>query len=144
MRRILGNDKSLHCDHCEFDTRSKTLLTRHVEQHHGENEDSQEERDATLPTMRSRLNCTHCEYKTTSDYVLKRHTEVHHKETKAVTCATCEERFKTNKELKKHMNDQHAEVTQTQPGRKPSSRIACDLCGQRFNKRDTEVFTTTI
>ena len=129
MRRILGN-KSLHCDHCEFETRSKTLLTRHIEQHHSEKVDSQDEKRKI-----SRINCTLCSFKTTSKYVLKRHIEVHHKEG-TIACAVCKEKLQTNGDLKKHMKDKHTELSLTQSG-KQSSRIACDVCGQRFNKRTT-------
>ena len=34
------------------------------------------------------------------------------------------------------MKDKHTELSLTQSG-KQSSRIACDVCGQRFNKRTT-------
>ena len=70
--------------------------------------------------MKTRLTCPVCEFKTTSNYVSKRLTDVHHKEATAVACSVCEEKFKTKGERKKHINNQHAEVTlqQKQPGKK--------------------------
>ena len=130
-RRVLGS-KSLHCDHCDLETRSATFLKRHMRIKHVEDiqceqceyktnskndiekhisrahedldqETSQSVTQNTL-NIRERITCKECNYKTTSECVMKRHIELKHEDKKAVTA---------------------------------SKRRTCDICSKKFNKEHT-------
>ena len=103
-----GKSKDMSCDHCEFQTSSKTLLTKHIDENHQE--------QITQPTqeMRIRLQCDKCDYKTTSKDILTRHIKsIHEGKEKSVSkrkvCTICGKRFNKNSTFNTQMKNVHKE-----------------------------------
>ena len=69
--RRANNNQILQCDTCNFETRSVTLLTRHVETLH--------KQDDTIVTRYVPYKCNQCEYKTSLENELKTHITMKHK-----------------------------------------------------------------
>ena len=112
--RRSNNQKDFNCEQCEYKTKSKTLLHRHVESDHKNKEDKISSKMITERIIRKRNKCDECEYKFTSENNLKKHMETAHKN-------TCNQRGNT-KETKTQIN---------------SKRIKCNLCDKKFNKQET-------
>ena len=117
-RRQNGN-KELQCEDCNYKTKSITLLKRHIECVHVEDENVIEESVERM--MRERHKCDDCGFKSISKDVLEKHRKIMHekkkgpvaKETKRRKCDACQKRFNKEETFKKHMQTVHggAETT---------------------------------
>ena len=103
---INGKSKIMDCDQCEFETTSKTLLNKHLETTH-QNQQAEQGQE-----MRKRHQCDKCGYRTTSKDVLIRHNETTHKANKAANskrkvCNQCGKKFNKNSTFNNHMQQAH-------------------------------------
>ena len=106
--KINGKNESLKCDQCNFKTGSKTMLNRHMNSSHV---------DQQTQEMRVRFSCDVCGYKTTSQVVLKTHKNLNHEPkvknkkfiSKRKTCNMCDKNFNKSSTYNKHMENYHGE-----------------------------------
>ena len=92
--RKANRNKKLECEYCEFNTWSKTMLTKHVERSHphdrepetSANSDGDIVQDEPV-TVRERKHCEDCGFRTTSDDVLSKHNNIKHRHKNKSTIA---------------------------------------------------------
>ena len=105
VRRTLkknGSSESQKCEQCDFTTTSSTLLKRHCDRIHRNDENDIE--------MRPRYNCEKCQFKTTSEYVLQKHTKMNHENQKKIVSSKskiCGKKFNKNETFMTHMKTIH-------------------------------------
>ena len=99
-----GKKEHFQCDMCQFESGSKTLLTKHVNTTH-------KEIIVEAQEMRKRYACDVCGFKTTSKTTLTMHTASNHKGiqkgSKRIKCSQCTKQFNKESTYKQHMSKQH-------------------------------------
>ena len=102
--RLRGRKELFQCDNCQFESGSKTLLTKHVNTTH-------KDMIVDMQEMRKRFACDVCGFKTTSKTTLTMHTASNHKAiqkgSKRIKCSQCNKQFNKESTYKQHMNKQH-------------------------------------
>ena len=139
--------KKFACDHCDYNSPSKTMLKRHKEMVHKEKDDqiNQSLQPQLLlqlnePIQELKLSCDQCEYKADTKPNLKMHVETQHQPLEAVrySCEQCDYKAFTKPNLKTHEEtDHHQKKAEKKVAKKSSKRKNCDLCGKKFNKEET-------
>ena len=120
--RKANRNKKLECEHCEYKTWSKTMLTKHVERSHphdrepepSANREIVQDEPATVQ-VRERKHCEDCGFSTTSDDVLLKHINIKHKNKSTITkkgskrlpCGVCKKYFYKETNLFEHRRTIH-------------------------------------
>ena len=84
----MPKDKNHSCSHCEYTSKKKGNVTKHMKAVHEKKKD---------------FKCSLCEYATATRQSLSRHTKLVHEKIKEFTCAVCEKKFGCRGNLKKHI-----------------------------------------
>ena len=107
----LGKDATLKCSICEWSTKSKTLLNRHIVRYH---EDIH--RTVKNPTMATSTKTPEKEKETQIEDILPKNKKIPTKETgkkyvsKRIKCEKCDKKFNKISTFNRHMEEDHKGV----------------------------------
>ena len=102
----------IQCDFCDYKSRRKDILKRHIKSRHLKSEDT-------------RYNCDKCSYSTNMKTYLKEHIKKHNP--RINRCKVCDRKFRKVETLEKHVSKVHITIDNVVVPRK-IEEYSCSLC----------------
>ena len=144
----MPKDTNYPCAYCEFTSKYKHTVTRHIKLVHEKRRDYKCSMcsyaagsaqslgwhvKAQHEHMRDNV-CSECDYRTSAKHNLVAHVKIVHRNIKEHECSRCGHKCATNNLLQRHIEANHTEPAEKSPDGEHNDKTTCLICGFESSK----------